>query len=85
MNNVLINLEEQNVDWMIKKYFNNRYIVSIDELLTLISNLDDDLGETKCDLQEQKEKYERKLQMYEDNYKPKSAGELYDVYDSDFH
>lgn len=85
MNNVLINLEEQNVDWMIRKHFNNRCIVSIDELLTLISNLDDDLEETKYDLQEQKEKYERKLQMYEDNYKPKSAGELYDVYDSDFH
>lgn len=62
MRNVLVNLEEQYCGWMIEKYFKNKSIVSIDELLDLIGYLDEEVESLKEEIEDLKSEKE------EDNY-----------------
>jgi hypothetical protein len=72
MNNVMINLEEE----YCRKYF-NKDVVTIDELLDKLVELDDELYE-------QKEKYRELEEDLRDNYKPYTNEELYGISDRDF-
>ena len=72
MDKVLINLEED----YCRKYF-NKDIVSIEEILEKLLELDDELYE-------QKEKYRELEEDLRDNYKPYTNEELYGISDRDF-
>lgn len=72
MNKVMVNLEED----YCRKYF-NKDVVSIDDILDKLKELDDELYE-------QKEKYKELEDDLRDNYKPYSNEELYGISDRDF-
>ena len=61
MNEVYINIKDI-PEWLIKKYFNKKEFYSIDELISIIDDLDSDLGR----IQEQFEDYK---EYVKDNYK----------------
>lgn len=61
MDEVFIDMRDKN--WWIKKYFDNKDFVSIDDLIGCIEDLD---GEAE----HWKEKYEDLMQDLEDNYRP---------------
>ena len=75
MDNVFIKKEELN-EWVAKYFIGD--LISVDELITTIENLDNEIDRLK-------EKIEDIEQDKESNYKPISNNQLYGVKDSDFH
>ena len=63
--------------WMKVKYFKNKDLVSVEELIGLIEDIDDDLEALQ-------EKYDDVEQDLHDNYKPISHAEMYGISDCDF-
>ena len=63
--------------WMKVKYFKNKDLVSVEELIGLIEDIDDDLEALQ-------EKYDDLEQDLHDNYKPISHSEMYGISDCDF-
>lgn len=76
MNEVFIDIRKEN-EW-IRKYFENKDFVSIDDLLTCIENLD-------SDVEHWKEKYQDLEQDLQENYRPIPYSEQVGVSDKDFY
>ncbi len=76
MDNVYI--KKQDVNKWIGKYFPNKDLISIDDLIGCIEDLDSEVESLK-------EKYEDLEQDLEDNYKPIDKASQYGVSDSWFH
>ena len=76
MDNVYIKKNELNT-W-ITKHLPNKDLISIDDLINAIENLD---GE----VEEWQNKYEELQNDLQDNYRPISQAEQYDVSDRDFY
>ena len=76
MENVYIKVEDMN-KW-VAKYFPNKDLVTIDDLLAVIEDLDSELENAKMD-------YEELENNLHDNYKPISPYEMYAVNERDFH
>jgi len=74
MSDVYVRTQELN-SW-VAKYFDKDFI-SIDELIGVIEDLDSEVDDLKY-------KIEQMEQDIEDNYKPISKAEQYDVSDCDF-
>ena len=75
MDNVYIKVE--NLNKWVSKYFEDKDIISIDDLLGKFEDLIDELEEVKTD-------YEDFKQNVEDNYKPIPISEQLDISDRDF-
>lgn len=75
MDNVFIKKDELN-EW-IAKYF-KRNLISIDDMLNVIEDLDGEVEDWKM-------KYEELQNDLEDNYRPISQAEQYEVSDRDFY
>jgi DNA-binding transcriptional regulator GbsR (MarR family) len=75
MNEVYIKTE--NLNKWIKQYFENKDIISIDDMLTVIEDLDSEVERLK-------EKIEDMEQNIEDNYKPIPYSEQVGISDKDF-
>lgn len=70
-------IKKDNLNRWVAKYFKNKDLISIDDLLGVIEDLD---GELEC-LQEQIEDMEQDIR---DNYKSISKSEQYDIYENTF-
>lgn len=75
MDKVYILKEDVN-EW-IGKYFGNKDLVSVDELLDIIENLDDEVNNLKEEIKNIK-------QDRDDNYRPISYYEQYAINEDDF-
>lgn len=64
-------------DW-IAKYFPKKDLISIDDLITVIEDLDSEVDRIK-------EEFEEYKQNIKENYKPISSNEMYDINERDFH
>ena len=73
-----IYIKAEDVNKWISKYFNGQDVVSVDYLIGIIEELDDEVERLNKELEDTK-------QNYEDNYKQISDYELYNVDESDFH
>lgn len=73
-----IYIKAEDVNKWISKYFNGQDVVSVDYLIGIIEELDEELERLNKELEDTK-------QNYEDNYKQISDYELYNVDESDFH
>lgn len=73
-----IYIKAEDVNKWISKYFNGQDLVSVDYLIGIIEELDDEVERLNKELEDTK-------QNYEDNYKQISDYELYNVDESDFH
>ena len=76
MENVYIKVEDMN-KW-VAKYFPNKDLVTIDDLLAVIEDLDSELENAKMD-------YEELENNLHDNYKPIGPYEMYGINERDFH
>ena len=76
MDNVYIKKNELNT-W-ITKHLPNKDLISIDDLINAIENLDGEVEEWQS-------KYEELENDLHDNYRPISQAEQYDVSDRDFY
>lgn len=74
MDNIYI--KKDNLGTWIAKYF-KQDLISIDDLIGCIEDLDEEIDSLK-------DKIEELEQDIEDNYKPISKSEMYDVSDCDF-
>ena len=77
MNNVYINTNQM-ASWVVDKYFKNKDLVTIDEILCLLEDLSDDL-------EHMKEQYHDLHEDLVENYKPISEDEMYGISDRDFY
>lgn len=75
MNNVYVKKED--LGEIVGKHF-NKDLISIDDLISLIEELDYHIDRLEEDIEDTKE-------YYEDNYKPRNNYSLYGVSESDFH
>jgi predicted RNase H-like nuclease (RuvC/YqgF family) len=75
MNKIMINLEDENINWMIDKYFEGKYFVSIEELLDVISKLDDEVEELNYEIEELKNKI-NEVEEEPDNYEDYKLREM---------
>lgn len=75
MDNVFIKKEELN-KW-VAKYFESQDLISVEDLISVIEDLD-------TELEDWKSKYEDLENDLEDNYKPISKADQYDIHDGDF-
>lgn len=75
-NRILINIKDEN-EW-IKKHFDNKDLVTIEEIFGVIEDLDFEVDK----LNEQLEDFKQNVA---DNYKPISPYEQFDVNENDFH
>lgn len=75
MDNVYVDLRNEN-RW-IKEIFNNKDLVTIEEMLTKIEDLNEELEDTQ-------EKFEDFKRDVEDNYKRLEVAEQLDISDRDF-
>lgn len=69
---------KEDVNKWIGKYFGNKDFVSVDELLDIIENLDDEVTYLKEQIEDIK-------QDRDDNYRPISYYEQYAINEDDFH
>lgn len=76
MDKVYIKVEELN-KW-VAKYFEGKDIITIDDLLGVIEDLD-------SELEQEKEKYEELENRLHDNYEPISPYKMYGINERDFH
>ena len=74
MDNIFIKKDELN-KWIIK-HLPNKDLISIDDLINAIENLDGELEDWKL-------KYEELERDLEDNYKPISKAEQYEIIDDE--
>ena len=75
MKNVYVKVEDMN-KW-VAKYFPNKDIVTVEDLLAVIEDLDSELADAKMDLEELEENLH-------DNYKPINPNVMYGINDRDF-
>lgn len=75
MNNVYVDLRNEN-RW-IREIFNNKDLVTIEEMLTKIEDLNEELEDTQ-------EKFEDFKRDVEDNYRRLEVSEQLDISDRDF-
>ena len=73
-----IYIKKEDVERWIGKYFPNKELISVDDLIACIEDLD-------SKIQSLKEDYEELEQQIEDNYKPIDPYEQYNVSESWFH
>ena len=73
-----IYIKSEDVNKWISKYFDGQDVVSVDYLIGIIEELDEEVERLNKELKDTK-------QNYEDNYKQISDYELYNVDESDFH
>ena len=71
-------IKVQDLNRWIAKYFPNKDLITIDDLLGVIEDLDGELDE-------QKEKYEELENKLHDNYEPISPYRMYGINERDFH
>ena len=64
-------------EWLGKKYFKDKDFYSIDELISLIEDLDSELEHTKDEFEDFKNEVE-------ENWRPISPEEMYGIDDQDF-
>ena len=76
MNKILVDIREENNT--IKKHFNNKDVVSVEELLDIIDNLSYELDRLD-------EEYKDFKQSVKENYRQIPVSEQVQVYDKDFH
>lgn len=76
MDNVFIKKDELNT-W-IAKYFPNKDLISVDDLIGCIEDLDGEVDDWKM-------KYEELQNDLEDNYRPISQAEQYEISNRDFY
>lgn len=75
MNNIIVNIQEENS--IIRNYFKNKDLVSVEELLGAIEDL-------KLEIERLNEQMENMDQYYKDNYRRISEHEYYGVSRKDF-
>lgn len=76
MENVYIKVEDMN-KW-VAKYFPNKDLVTIEDLLSVIEDLDSELSNKE-------EEYKELENNLHDNYKPISAYDMYGISEKEFH
>ena len=76
MNEIYIDIRNEN-EW-IKKYFDNKDLVTISELLDVIEELDSDIANLKMQIEDMENNIK-------DNYKPVSPYEKYGIDEDNFH
>lgn len=76
MDQVYIKVQDMN-KW-VAKYFPNQDLVTIEEILSVIEELDSELENEKI-------KYEELESNLHENYKPISSYEMYAINERDFH
>lgn len=75
MNNIIVNIQEENS--IIRNYFKNKDLVSVEDLLGAIEDL-------KLEVERLNEQIEDKEQYYKDNYRKVDDYEFYGVSRKEF-
>ena len=73
-----IYVKKEDLNRWVAKYFPNKDLISVEDLITCIENLDDKVSDLENEIEDMK-------QDIEDNYKPIDPATQYNVSDSWFH